>query len=90
MELKLQDLSVMHLPFHQLCSSEVGSHGLVMLALHCKRMAIGDPRRTVRPLQSGGFATGDIHDMYNRTYIKTSCNVPSNRMCFLLSVQIHT
>lgn len=44
------------LPFHQLCSGEVGGHGLVVLTLHSKRMAVSNPCRAVRPLQSGGFA----------------------------------
>lgn len=50
------DTSIINLPFHQLSSSEVGSHGLVMLTLHRKGMPIGNPCRTVSPLQSGGFA----------------------------------
>lgn len=54
------DTSIINLPFHQLSSSEVGSHGLVMLALHRKGMPIGNPCRAVSPLQGGGFANGDV------------------------------
>lgn len=56
---ELQDMSAMYSPFHQLGSSEIGRHGLVMLTLHCKWMAVGDPCWTIGPLQSGGFAMSD-------------------------------
>ena len=41
---------VVCLPLHQLGGGEVGRHGLVVFALHGKRMAVGYPRRPVRPL----------------------------------------
>lgn len=55
---QVRELQKVDQPFHQLGSSEVGCHGLVVLTLHCKRMAVSYPCRTVSPLQCGGFAAG--------------------------------
>lgn len=70
-------------PFHQLGSSEVGCHGLVVLALHCERMSVRYPCRAVRPLQGGGFAAA-------RTQKQQLNNLPAaNRKFFLQCVRIN-
>lgn len=49
-------------PFHELGRCEVRSHGLVMFTLYRERVAVCNPRRAVRALQSGGFTVkGDFH-----------------------------
>lgn len=66
-------VQLLHLPFHQLSSSEVGSHRLVVFTLHRKRVTVGDPRRTVGPLQSGGLAVRARVNSYSGTRTPEGC-----------------
>lgn len=54
-------------PFHELGSSKVSSHGLIVLALHSKRVTVCYPCRSVCALQRGCFTVeGDFGVNHNK------------------------